>query len=51
MLRLLMAIGLLGSMTVAMSTLVHAKDVSAQQAGVEYARDAVQKVDAEHKTI
>ncbi|MFA7399668.1 MAG: hypothetical protein WCZ98_04215 [Sideroxydans sp.] len=49
MLRLLMMIGLLGSMTVAMSSLVHAKDVSAQQAGVEYARDAVHKLDAEHQ--
>lgn len=49
MLRLLMTIGLLGGMTVAMSSMVHAKDVSAQQAGVEYARDVVQKIDAEHQ--
>jgi predicted nucleic acid-binding Zn-ribbon protein len=49
MLRLLMMIGLLGSMMVAMSNLVHAKDVSAQQAGVEYAREAVQKAEAEHQ--
>jgi hypothetical protein len=49
MLRLLMMIGLLGSMTVAMSSLVHAKDVSAQQAGVEYAREAVQQADIEHQ--
>jgi|GEM_PF-1664943 len=49
MLRLLMTVGLLGSMAVAMSSLVHAKDVSAQQAGVEYAREALQKVDAEHQ--
>jgi len=49
MLRIALLVGVLGSMTVAMSSLVHAKDVSAQQAGVEYARDVVQKVDAEHQ--
>lgn len=49
MLRVLMLVGLLGSMTLGMSSLVHAKDVSAQQAGVEYAREVVQKADAEHQ--
>lgn len=49
MFRSLMMVGLLGSMAVGMSSLVHAKDVSAQQAGVEYARDVVQKLDAEHQ--
>ncbi|MEQ1532652.1 MAG: hypothetical protein HOO97_08570 [Sideroxydans sp.] len=49
MFRALLMVGLLGSMLVSMSSLVHAKDVSAQQAGVEYARDAVLKAEAEHQ--
>ncbi len=49
MLRMLLVAGLLGSMLATMSTLVHAKDVSAQQAGVEYAREAMLKVESEHQ--
>lgn len=49
MLRLMLVIALLGSMLASMSSLVHAKDVSAQQAGVEYAREALLKADAEHQ--
>ncbi|MDD5057757.1 MAG: hypothetical protein PHQ60_07785 [Sideroxydans sp.] len=45
MLRMLLVIGLLASM----SSPVLAKDVSAQQAGVEYAREAMLKVEAEHQ--
>ncbi len=49
MLRTLLLITLLGSMLSAMSSLVHARDVSAQQAGVEYAREAMLKAEAEHQ--
>jgi len=49
MLRIVMLIAVLGSMLVAMSSMVHAKDVSAQQAGAEYARDAMLKAEAEHQ--
>jgi hypothetical protein len=49
MLKVLLVITLLGSTVVTMSSLVHAKDVSAQQAGVEYARDALLKVEEEHQ--
>lgn len=45
MLRMIMLVALLGSM----SSMVHAKDVSAQQAGAEYARDAMLKAEAEHQ--
>ncbi len=45
MLRMLMVVALMGSM----SSLVHAKDVSAQQAGAEYAREALLKAEAEHQ--
>jgi t-SNARE complex subunit (syntaxin) len=31
-------------------SVAHAKDVSAQQAGVEYARQEVEKADAQHKS-
>lgn len=49
MLKTLLVVSLLGAMFASMSSLVHAKDVSAQQAGVEYAREAVLKIDAEHQ--
>lgn len=49
MLKVLLVITLLGSAVVSMSSLVHARDVSAQQAGVEYARDALLKAEEEHK--
>lgn len=49
MLRMLLVIGLLGSMLASVSTLVQAKDVSAQQAGVEFARDGLLKAEAEHQ--
>lgn len=49
MLRTLMMVTLLGAMLAAMSTMVHAKDVSAQQAGAEYARDGMLKAEAEHQ--
>jgi hypothetical protein len=42
---MLLVMGLLA----AMSSPVLAKDVSAQQAGVEYAREAMLKVDSEHQ--
>jgi len=45
MLRMLLVVALMGSM----SSLVHAKDVSAQQAGAEYAREALLKAEAEHQ--
>jgi hypothetical protein len=34
----------------AFASVAHAKDVSAQQAGVEYARQEVEKADAQHKS-
>jgi len=46
---MLLVIAMLGSMFASMSSLVHAKDVSAQQAGVEYAREALLKAEAEHQ--
>ncbi len=45
MLRMLLVLGLL----VSASSPVHAKDVSAQQAGAEYAREALLKAEAEHQ--
>ncbi len=45
MLRMLLVFGLLASM----SSPVFAKDVSAQQAGAEYAREALLKAEAEHQ--
>jgi len=45
MLRMLLVLGLLASV----SSLVHAKDVSAQQAGAEYAREALLKAESEHQ--
>jgi len=49
MLRILLMVTVMGSMLVAMSSMVHAKDVSAQQAGAEYARDAMLKAEADHQ--
>lgn len=49
MLRVVLVVAVLGTMIASMSSMVHAKDVSAQQAGVEYARDALLKVEEEHK--
>ncbi len=49
MLRTMLVVALLGAMLVSVSTLVQAKDVSAQQAGVEYARDGLLKAEAEHQ--
>ncbi|MDD4910980.1 MAG: hypothetical protein PHP57_01670 [Sideroxydans sp.] len=46
MLKTMLAVATVGTMAIAMSTMVHAKDVSAQQAGVEYAREAVSKAEA-----
>lgn len=45
MLRMLLVTGLLASMSLP----VQAKDVSAQQAGVEYAREAMLKAEEEHQ--
>ncbi len=45
MLRIVLVMGLLASMSLP----VLAKDVSAQQAGVEYAREAMLKVETEHQ--
>ncbi len=44
MLRLCLVFALL-----AMASLAHAKDVSAKQVGVEYARENMEKAEAEHK--
>ncbi len=44
MMRMLLLLGLLVSMSS-----VHAKDVSAQQAGAEYAREALLKAESEHQ--
>jgi hypothetical protein len=49
MLRIVLVLALLGSMFTAMSSMVHAKDVSPQQAGVEYAREALLKAEEEHR--
>lgn len=47
--RMLLVVALMGSMLASMSSLVHAKDVSAQQAGVEYSREAMLKAETEHQ--
>ena len=49
MLRVLLVLALTGSIFASMSALVHAKDVSAQQAGAEYAREGLLKAEAEHQ--
>jgi valyl-tRNA synthetase len=49
MLRVLLVLVVTGSMLASMSAMVHAKDVSAQQAGAEYAREGLLKVEAEHQ--
>lgn len=46
MLKATLAVAMFGSMAIAMSNMVHAKDVSAQQAGVEYAREAILRAEA-----
>lgn len=40
---------ILAIVLIAFATIAQAKDVSAQQAGVEYARQEVEKADAQHK--
>lgn len=41
--------GLFFTVLVSMTSLAQAKDVSAQQVGVEYARENLEKAEAEHK--
>jgi hypothetical protein len=45
----MLKIGLIFAVLVSMTSLAHAKDVSAQQVGVEYAREKMEKAEAEHK--
>jgi hypothetical protein len=45
----MLKIGLIFAVLVSMTSLAHAKDVSAQQVGVEYAREKLEKAEAEHK--
>jgi predicted nucleic acid-binding Zn-ribbon protein len=42
--------GLIFAVLVSMTSLAQAKDVSAQQVGVEYARENLEKAEAEHKS-
>jgi cbb3-type cytochrome oxidase cytochrome c subunit len=46
----LLKLGLIFAVLVSVTSLAHAKDVSAQQVGVEYARENVEKAEAEHKS-
>ncbi len=45
----MLRIGLIFAVLVSTVPLAHAKDVSAQQVGVEYARENMEKSEAEHK--
>ena len=45
----MLKVGLISAVLVSMTSLAHAKDVSAQQVGVEYARENMEKAEAVHK--
>jgi len=45
----MLKVGLTFAVLVSVTSLAQAKDVSAQQVGVEYARENVEKAEAEHK--
>jgi hypothetical protein len=45
----MLKVGLIFAVLVSMTSLAHAKDVSAQQVGVEYARENMEKAEVVHK--
>lgn len=47
---MLRVLGLIAAFLIAFAPFAQAKDVSAQQAGVEYARQEAEKADAQHKS-